>query len=354
MANKEIAIIAGPCAVETYEQTMGMAYKVSLLRDAVEPFGIKVGFRGGAWKPRTLYWTDEGEKVFEGTREEGLGWLSEVGKAFGLFIVTECMSEDDWRHFGRYLEPERDYIQIGARNSQNFALLYAVGGTAFNVLLKNPQHGVNVTEAIGSLQRLEKNGTKIYCTRGQQITPPDGKEDEAYLRYKSELYQSQIQDPDSRNLNNIEAILILRENPYFAGNGILLVHDPSHTWGGRNDRIRRKIGEFAIRAITEYGYDGIMVDVCDKSSFAKCDGDQALLTTSRNVDWSKTNAGQGPGVRPNTGREPEIMPITLVDIASSLIDYQAERMNIDLYDERVMLAKKKLQEISWDMVHIVK
>lgn len=88
-----------------------------------------------------------------------------------------------------------------------------------------------------------------------------------------------------------------------------------------------------------------MVEAYDASSYAKMDGDQALLTTTKGVDWSKTNAGQGPGVKPDAGREPDTKPITLVDIASALVDYQAEKLGIG--PEEVAAAKKKLDEISW-------
>jgi len=129
-----ITIVAGPCAAETRTQTMNMGYKISLIGGIAKPFGIEYKFRAGAWKPRTAISDGRGGKVFEGTREEGLQWLSEVAKTYGLPIVTECMSEDDFRHFGRYLVPERDHIQVGARNSLNYALLYQIGGSSFGVV----------------------------------------------------------------------------------------------------------------------------------------------------------------------------------------------------------------------------
>ncbi len=338
MGAKEITLITGPCAVETYEQTMELAYKVGLVKGAVEPFKIRVGFRGGAWKPRTQYHNANGERVFEGRREEGLAWLGKAAKIHGLFIVTECMSEQDLRHFGRYLDEERDYIQTGARSSQNFALLYALGGTRFGVLLKNPQHGVDIDEAVGSLQRLERNRKKVYCMRGQKrFIDPDGIKN----NFSDEILSRETQHKDARNLNNIEAIDVLREHPYFRENEILFCYDPSHTWGGKTDLMRRKIGEYAIKAITEYGYDMVIVEVHDKSDSALVDGDQALLTTTRNADWSKTNAGKEP--------EAGEFPITLVDIAGALIDFQAVRMGRGPEDGRVISAKEKLAGIRWDM-----
>ena len=94
---KEIVIVAGPCAVESQEQIMSMAHKISLIRDVVEPHNIHIKFRGGAWKPRTQLLRN-GEKIFEGTREEGLIWLSDAAKKYNLSIVSEVMSEMDLRH----------------------------------------------------------------------------------------------------------------------------------------------------------------------------------------------------------------------------------------------------------------
>jgi hypothetical protein len=315
-------------------------------------------YRGGAWKPRTQYHNTNGDRVFEGMREDGLGWLAEAAETYGLPIVTECMSEDDLRHFGRYLEPERDVIQIGARDSQNFALLYAVGGTGFGALLKSPQHGVDAKEAVGSLQRLAKNRVRIYCVRGQKMfINPDGvDEDGSFRALKSRALGRPGQHPDARNLNNIGAISLLRDKPYFMENGILFGYDPSHTFGGDNDSVRRMIGEQAVRAVKEFGYDLVEVEVNDSSDSAKCDADQALLTTLRNVDWRQTNAGQGPGVVRWAGRKPEVMPLTLVDIASCLMEVQMERAGLQpdcaeyaALVGKVLEAKNKLYEIRWDM-----
>jgi len=344
-----ITVIAGPCALETYEHTMEMAYKISLVRDAVRNFGIGFGYRGGAWKPRTRYHNHAGEREFEGVREQGLEWLEDVASAYGLPIVTELMSEDDLRHFGRHLEPERDYIQIGARNSQNYALLYAVGGTPFGVLLKSPQHGVDVKEAVGSLQRLGRNRQRVYCVRGQRrFIAPDGQGDAAFSAFLGQFMKGDGQHPDARNINNIGAIRVLREDGYFADNGIVLAYDPSHTFGGKNDEIRRMIGENAIRAVTGYGYGMLEIEVNDRSSHSKVDGDQALLTTVNGVDWPQTNAGQGPGVVPDAGKEPCPYPITLVDIAAALVDYRAAGMELKTDSPEVVSAKSRLGQISWD------
>ncbi len=336
MNSEDLVIVAGPCAVESEEQINDMAYKISLIRNIVQPYCIGMKLRGGAWKPRTLYVKD-GEKIFEGTREEGLIWLSRAAKKYSLPVVSEVMSEMDLRHFIRYLNSDRDYLQIGARMSQSFSLLYAVGGTRFNVILKNPQHGTDTREMIGSLQRFENNGNKVYCTRGQRILDPSSAETEAYKAYMKTLYENLHQHVDARNLNNIEAIKHLRNHPYIVHNKILLCHDPSHVWGGKNDLMRRRIGEYAIRAIRDFGYDWTMVEVDDRSGDAICDADQALLTTTKGIIWSKTNAR----------KEPQIKPITLVDIAAALMQFQSDKRNID--KEKLKEDTTRLQTISWDM-----
>jgi len=345
----KLMLIAGPCAVETPEQTYEMAYKVSLVRDALQPLGIEVGYRGGAWKPRTQYHNTNGDKVFEGTREQGLHWLSEVAEKYDLPIVTECMSEHDIRHFERELEPDRDFIQIGARNSQNFALLYTIGGTPFNVLLKSPQHGVDVKEAVGSLQRLKRNKIIAYCVRGQKrFIYPDSEEDEIFSEYMKELMQSPGQNPEARNLNNIGSIINLRQNSYIRDNGIMLCYDPSHTLGGKNDELRRMIGEQAIRAVKEFGYEMLEIEANDHGSYAKVDGAQALLISKKNVDWTETNYGQESNLIPGQGKEPEVTPITIVDIASEMADFQAEKLELDY--ETLRECKNKLDAITWNMI----
>jgi len=347
---RRIVLVAGPCAVETYGQTMEMGYKVSRVRDAVAPLGIDVMFRGGAWKPRTKCYDGYGGKVFEGRGPEGLGWLSEVAEAYGMPIVTECMESEDLRHFRERLEEGRDIIQVGARNSTNYKLLGAVGTTHFGVLLKNPQHGVDPEEAAGCFQRLGENPLRIYCVRGQKrFIHPDGRPDAEFADYTSGLYFANGQHPYARNLNNIGSIRRLRDSACFNGGGVLIGYDPSHVFGGRDDKMRRMIGEQAVRAVVNMDYDLIEIEVNDRSAEAMCDADQALLTTTRDVDWSETNAGQGPGVRPGAGREPNPAPITLVDIASRLVDYRAALMDLGPGDPAVAQAKRGLDEISWDM-----
>jgi hypothetical protein len=190
---------------------------------------------------------------------------------------------------------------------------------------------------VGSLQRFEHNRNIVYCTRGQRIIDPTSIATETYQAYVNALYANPHQHPDARNINNIEAKQSLGDHPYLIQHQIRLCHDPSHIWGGKTDLMRRKIGEYAVKAIRDYGYDWIMIEVDDRSADAICDADQAIVTTTNGIDWSKTNARN----------EPQIKPLTLVDITAQLIAFQAQKAGID--PEKVREDTRELKGIRWDM-----
>src|SRR5919197_5267263 len=114
----ELAIMAGPCAIESHAQAFAVA-------ETVRRSGARF-FRGGAFKPRTSPY------AFQGLGEEGLKILAEVREALGLKIVTEALDE----HGVDLVERYADVIQIGARNMQNFPLLRRAGRSHLPVLLK--------------------------------------------------------------------------------------------------------------------------------------------------------------------------------------------------------------------------
>jgi 3-deoxy-D-arabino-heptulosonate 7-phosphate (DAHP) synthase len=333
MKKREIVIVAGPCAVESEEQITDIGYKISQIRNIAQNYHIQFKLRGGAWKPRTLFF-EKGQKVFTGMKEQGLQWLSKIGHKYNLPIVTEIMSETTIDIFKRYLRPSLDYLQIGARTSQAFTLLESVGKTQFGVLLKNPLHGIQITETIGSLQRFVKNSSKIFCVRGQKIINPILQQ-KGYHKYLHELIKTPHQHPDARYLNNIEAVHELRSDSFFQTNKILFCYDPSHVWGGRTDFMKQKIGMYAIKAIRDFQYDWIIVEVDDHSAQAICDADQAILTTTNNIQWSETSYGQ----------EPQIKPITLVDITCHIMAYQSEKMRFD--SEKLQQDITTLNQIKW-------
>src|SRR3982751_6322455 len=120
----ELAIIAGPCAIESRAQAFAIA-------EAVRRSGARF-FRGGAYKPRTSPY------AFQGLGEEGLRILADVREVYGLKIVTEALDEAGVDQVERY----GDMIQIGARNMQNFSLLRRAGKSHLPVLLKR---GISAT-----------------------------------------------------------------------------------------------------------------------------------------------------------------------------------------------------------------
>jgi len=144
----EPAIIAGPCAVESYEQTMAIA-------EIVASCGVKL-FRGGAFKPRTSPYS------FQGLGEEGLKILAEARDRFGLSIVTEVLDTET----ADLVEQYADIVQVGARNMQNFSLLRRVGQARKPVMLKR---GMSATldELLLRLKYImaEGNYNVILCER---------------------------------------------------------------------------------------------------------------------------------------------------------------------------------------------
>jgi 3-deoxy-7-phosphoheptulonate synthase len=222
----EPAIIAGPCAVESADQTFEVA-------EIVAECGVKL-FRGGAFKPRTSPYT------FQGLGEEGLKILAEVRKRFGLFIVTEVL---DTQTVG-LVEEYADVLQIGARNMQNFSLLRAVGQTRKPVLLKR---GMSATldELLLAAEYVmaEGNYDVILCERGVRTFADH-----------------------TRNTLDLSIVPAVQ---HFSHLPILV--DPSHGTGRRDKVIP------LARAAIAVGADGIIVEVHNHPERALSDGPQALL-----------------------------------------------------------------------------
>ena len=149
VGGKKIAIMAGPCAVEKLEVTVGIAKEVSAAGGAI--------LRGGAYKPRTSPYS------FQGLGQEGLDYLVEARKETGLPVVSEIL---DARDIGHFLE-KADVIQIGARNMQNFELLKEVGDYDKPVLLKRGL-SATVKELLLSAEYILSRGNRnvILCERG--------------------------------------------------------------------------------------------------------------------------------------------------------------------------------------------
>lgn len=221
----ELAIIAGPCAIENREQVFSVA-------KAVASSGAKF-FRGGAFKPRTSPY------AFQGLGEIGLKILADVRDKYDLNIVTEAMDERGVDLVEKY----GDCIQIGARNMQNFSLLKYVGQTRKPVLLKR---GLSATldELLLAAEYImaEGNYDVILCERGIRTFA-------AHARNTLDL--SIV--PAIHNVSHLPVIV-----------------DPSHGTG-RNYMVKPM-----ARAGVAVGADGLIIEVHSNPEQALCDGAQAL------------------------------------------------------------------------------
>lgn len=221
----DLAMIAGPCAVETPEQVFAVA-------KVVADSGAKF-FRGGAFKPRTSPY------AFQGKGEDGLKILAEVRDRFGLNIVTEAMDE----HGIDLVEKYGDCIQIGARNMQNFSLLKYAGQTKKPILLKR---GLSATldEFLLAAEYImaEGNYDVILCERGIRTFADH-----------------------ARNTLDISIVPAIRRLSHLP-----VVIDPSHA-SGHNYMV-----EPLARAGVAVGADGLLIEVHPCPEEALCDGAQAL------------------------------------------------------------------------------
>ena len=221
----ELAIIAGPCAVENADQVFKVA-------EAVAESGAKF-FRGGAFKPRTSPY------AFQGMGEDGLKILAEVRDQFGLNIVTEAMDE----HGIDLVEKYGDCIQIGARNMQNFSLLKYAGQTRKPILLKR---GMSATldEFLLAAEYImaEGNYDVILCERGIRTFATHAR--------------------NTMDLSIVPAVQRLTHLP--------IIVDPSHGTG-HNYMVNP-----LARAGVSVGADGLIIEVHPCPEEALCDGAQAL------------------------------------------------------------------------------
>jgi 3-deoxy-7-phosphoheptulonate synthase len=221
----ELAIIAGPCAIESRTQAFAIA-------EAVRRSGARF-FRGGAYKPRTSPY------AFQGLGEEGLRILADVREAYGLKIVTEALDESGVDLVERY----GDMIQIGARNMQNFSLLRRAGKSSLPILLKR---GLSATldEWLLAAEYVmaEGNYQIVLCERGIRT----------FAQH-------------TRNTLDLAAIPAVRRLSHLP-----VIVDPSHGTG-KNYMVTP-----LARAGVAVGADGLIVEVHDQPDHALSDGAQAL------------------------------------------------------------------------------
>ena len=228
----ELAIIAGPCAIESHAQAFAVAA-------AVKRTGARF-FRGGAFKPRTSPY------AFQGLGEEGLKILADVRDAFGLKIVTEALDESGVDLIERY----GDVIQIGARSMQNFSLLRRAGRSALPVLLKRGL-AATLEEWLLAAEYImaEGNYQIVLCERGVRT----------FAQH-------------TRNTLDFAAIPAVRRISHLP-----IVIDPSHGTG------KNYMVASMARAGVAAGADGLLIETHDQPERALCDSAQALTLTQYEV-----------------------------------------------------------------------
>ena len=219
-----LALIAGPCSVESEDQICGVA-------ERVKASGAQF-LRGGAFKPRTSPY------AFQGMKAEGLELLSEAKQKTGLPIVTEIMSIDHLPLFD-----DVDIIQVGARNMQNFELLKRLGKLHKPILLKRGLANT-MEELLMSAEYIMAGGNEqvILCERGIRT------------------YETM-----TRNTLDISAVPVLKRLSHLP-----VIVDPSHASG-----INWLIEPLALAAAA-IGADGLIIEVHNDPSHALCDGAQSI------------------------------------------------------------------------------
>lgn len=225
IGGNELAVMSGPCSVESLDQVREVAA-------ATSANGSKI-LRGGAYKPRTSPYS------FQGMGPEGLTYLRKAADEYNMIVVTEITDPRDIEIVSEYA----DILQIGARNMQNFRLLHEVGAQSKPVLLKRGM-SATIKEFLLAAEHIAKEGNSdiILCERGIRTF-------ETYTRNTLDL--SAV--PIIKNLSHLPVIV-----------------DPSHGTG----KIEC-IGPMALASVAA-GADGLMIEVHPNPDEAWSDGDQSL------------------------------------------------------------------------------
>jgi len=220
-----MTLIAGPCAVETPDQTLAAATMAKAAGATL--------LRGGAFKPRTSPY------AFQGLGEPGLQILADVRAETGLPVVTEVMAAADVDMVANYA----DMLQIGTRNMQNFPLLEAVGRAGKPVLLKRGM-SATIEEWLMAAEYIARRGNLdiVLCERGIRTF-----------------------ENSTRNTLDISAVPVAQRLSHLP-----VIVDPSHSGG------HRYLVLPLTRAAIAAGADGVVVDVHPQPHMALCNGAQAL------------------------------------------------------------------------------
>lgn len=236
IGGRQLVVMAGPCAVESEKQILESAL-------AVKKAGAHV-LRGGAFKPRTSPYS------FQGLEEEGLKLLAKARDLTGLPFVTEVINPETAELVAEYA----DILQIGARNSQNFALLKKVGQLRKPVLLKRGM-SMTIQEFLMSAEYImsEGNQSVILCERGIRTF-----------------------ETATRNTLDLSAIPVLKEKTHLP-----VVIDPSHGTGNH-----RYVAPMCYASVAA-GADGLIVEVHPDPEHASSDGPQSLKPAKFDVMMKK-------------------------------------------------------------------
>ena len=221
----EAVVIAGPCSIESREQTVSTAF-------AVKQHGAML-LRGGAYKPRTSPYD------FQGLGLEALKILREAGDLTGLPTVTEVMSEEDVELVADYA----DMLQVGARNMQNFALLRRLSKAKRPILLKRGA-SATVKEWLAAAEYLLHGGNDavVLCERGIKTF-----------------------DNSLRNTLDLASVALVKEMTHLP-----VIVDPSHATG------KRSLISATAKAALAVGADGVIVEVHPQPEIALSDKEQQL------------------------------------------------------------------------------
>ena len=221
-----LAILAGPCSVETEEQICGVARRVKAAGAAA--------LRGGAFKPRTSPYS------FQGLESEGLKLLQEAREETGLPIVTEIMGTE----YIDLFEETVDVIQVGARNMQNFDLLKQLGRRTTKPILLKRGLSATVEEWLMSAEYIMSSGNDkvILCERGIRTF-----------------------ETFTRNTLDLSAVLAVKQQSHLP-----VVVDPSHACG------KAWMVERMSLAAVAAGADGLLIEVHNDPEHAWCDGAQSI------------------------------------------------------------------------------
>ncbi|MBU2493661.1 MAG: 3-deoxy-7-phosphoheptulonate synthase [Bacteroidetes bacterium] len=226
IGGNNIALMIGPCSVESEEQIFTLA-------EIVADSGAKI-LRGGAFKPRSSPYS------FQGMGEEGLKIMRQAADKYGLLVITEVMENSQIDLISKYT----DIFQVGARNMQNFSLIKELGNSQIPVMLKR---GLSATieEWLMSAEYILANGNKnvMLCERGIRTF---------------ETY--------TRNTFDLSAIPVIHKKSHLP-----VVADPSHATG-----LRDQVAPMA-RAAVAAGADALMIEIHNDPANALSDGPQALL-----------------------------------------------------------------------------